>query len=433
MMIEDKELEQRILASLIFEPDSFYEVEFLKAKHFFHHRRIFEAYKRLLDKQVEPDSFSIQLEDEFDDSEEAKRDKRILFADILPMMKSSNLEYYAHVLVEYWQAREAQRIAQRFTLAKTDENKLTKIEELRSQISDVLEDKAGKTEIHIQDYLPEYYNDFQERLNGQGTKAKCCLKDVNRVLGGWKPSKLYVVAARSSMGKSAFVLQDAFEQKVPALVISNEMTNQENIDRQICRLADIPSERFEYPRRMEREELKRMAETGSILNDKDIYLDDVTRSIEDICIKIRKLKGKIGIVYIDLLSNINSKQRFDARTYELGHYTTTLKQLAKECEIPIVLVHQVNRSVEHNQDKRPSMAHLKDSGKIEEDADAVIFLYRPEYYDVQTYPDGSSTKNVCEFIIAKNRGGRRGAIKEVCQLEYFRFGDMLRVEEDAPF
>jgi replicative DNA helicase len=422
-MIEDKELEQRILASLIFEPDSFYEVEFLKAKHFFHHRRIFEAYKRLLDKQVEPDSFSIQLEDEFDDSEEAKRDKRILFADILPMMKSSNLEYYAHVLVEYWQAREAQRIAQRFTLAKTDEDKLTKIEELRSQISDVLEDKAGKTEIHIQDYLPEYYNRLQERLNSKGTKVNCCLKDVNNVLGGYRSGRLYVIAARSSMGKSAFALQDAFEQKEPVLFISNEMTNEENMDRQICRLANIPSDRINNVNTFTKEELERAIDAGSILNQKNIYFDDVSRKIEDICIKVRKLRDKVSIVYI----------KIEQRHNELGHYSTELKQLAKECDLPIVLLHQVNRSVESNQDKRPSMAHLKDSGKIEEDADAVIFLYRPEYYDVQTYPDGSSTKDVCEFIIAKNRGGRRGAIKEVCQLEYFRFGDMLRVEEDAPF
>jgi replicative DNA helicase len=233
--------------------------------------------------------------------------------------------------------------------------------------------------------------------------------DIDDILRGFQNSKLYVIAARPSMGKTALVItmMRRFAKGNQAAGILSLETSDEAIGiRLISQVSDIPAEKITSGQ-MSPDEIERFEAACQELDGLGIYIDDqpalTAQQVRSKC-RLMAKKG-VEIIFIDFLQLILSGGR--SRHEEIGNITKILKQTSKELDKPIVVLSQLSRKVEERNDKRPRLADLRESGSIEEDADCVIFLYRPEYYGIETHK-GESTHGLAEIIIAKNKDGRTG-------------------------
>lgn len=240
---------------------------------------------------------------------------------------------------------------------------------------------------------------------------------LDKVLGAWVPSNLIILAARPGMGKSALALRLAVNQaemfKVPAAMFSLEMSNPELINRLLSMDSHIVSDSIRF-RKVEDWQFQQILNSSGKLSDLPLYLIDDCFSLGQIRSAARRLVEEQGVRYIviDYLQLVQAgrieNRRSSNRENEISHISRELKLLAKELNIPIVALSQLNRSVEQRGgDKRPKLSDLRESGSIEQDADVVIFLYRPEYYGIKQDMDGTAlTPGYTEVIIAKNRNGK---------------------------
>ena len=244
--------------------------------------------------------------------------------------------------------------------------------------------------------------------------------DIDKITSGWQNSDLIIIAARPAMGKTAFVLSMAKNMAVsyntPVAIFSLEMSNVQLVNRLIINTCEIPGDKiksgqlapFEWERLMSRIEILRNA---------PIYIDDTpSLSVFELRTKARRLVREHGIkiIIIDYLQLMNaSGMSFGSREQEVSTISRSLKQLAKELQIPIIALSQLNRSVESRgndkdgkEGKRPQLSDLRESGAIEQDADMVCFIHRPEYYTrSKEDANGNSIEGLAEFIIAKHRSG----------------------------
>lgn len=247
--------------------------------------------------------------------------------------------------------------------------------------------------------------------------------DIDKTLQGFQGGRLYVIGARPSMGKTALVLtimrRLAHEGKKTG-VISLETTKQALNIRLISQTSSIPADRVTSSE-MTIEEVEKCFEAKQKLMGCGIVMDDQPAITAQQARSKCRLMAKRGveIIFVDFLQLLSESGR--SRHEEIGAVTKVLKAVSKELDIPIVALSQLSRKVEDRSDKRPQMADLRESGSIEEDADAIMFLYRPEYYGITTTPEGKSTEGLCEVIIAKNKDGKTGMQALRFLEKYMRF------------
>jgi len=263
---------------------------------------------------------------------------------------------------------------------------------------------------------------------GERTGIPNKLDIINKVIGGWQKSDLTIVAGRPGMGKTAFMVHqivDVTEQGLSAGVFSLEMSAEQIAGRIITNYTGIPN--YSILRKgMNEEEWNKFYEDKDILNSLNIHIDDTPSiSIHDLQVKakILKLRHNIDIIFIDYLQLITSDKQ-NNREQEIGHISRGLKAIAKELNIPVIALSQLSRNVENRIDKRPMLSDLRDSGSIEQDADEVIFLFRPEYYGIEYWDneyDNKPTENEIEIIIQKNRQGGLLSARHQVDLPTSRF------------
>lgn len=240
-------------------------------------------------------------------------------------------------------------------------------------------------------------------------------QDLDRITGGWQKSDLIIIAARPGMGKTSFVLQNAlnasFDFNVPGAFFSLEMSMEQLMKKELAIMCDVPLEKFRKNTLTE-EDWCRMGNMTNKIMAAPIHWDDTPSiSLIELCAKARRLKKKYDIQYIaiDYLQLMTGKGgKYTNREQEIGSISRGLKGLAKELSIPIMALSQLSRAVETRagiNGKRPMLSDLRESGSIEQDADMVIFLYRPEYYGIEEDETGVSTDGIAEVIIAKHRNG----------------------------
>jgi replicative DNA helicase len=269
--------------------------------------------------------------------------------------------------------------------------------------------------------LPTGFADVDRKLKGHGTH------------GG----QLIIVAGRPGMGKSVFgtqvALHAAIEQNVPTAIFSLEMTQQELTLRALAAEASISLEGM-LDGNTTPDELARLEVATRRLYPAPLWIDDTpSQSVLQIRAKARRMKAQqnIGLIVIDYLQYVIAEA--ENRTQEVGKITRGLKALAKELDIPIVALSQLSREVEKRAEKRPVMSDLRESGDIEQDADAVILLYRPEYYQGPADDKGNNLAGKAEAIIAKQRNGPTGSVELYFRAEAVRFEDAAHwgVSNDA--
>jgi replicative DNA helicase len=238
--------------------------------------------------------------------------------------------------------------------------------------------------------------------------------DLDRLTAGFQPGDLVVVAARPGMGKSSFMLSIAWHlalnENMPLAIFSLEMSKEQLMLRLFSMLSGVPLQNLRqgYVRD---DDWEKVVDAALKISSKDIYIDDNPNlTTTELRIKSRKLKQEkgIGIIFVDYLQLLGVPYRRSSRQEEVAEISKSLKALAKELNIPVVALAQLSRQVEHRSDKRPQLADLRESGQIEQDADLIIFIHRPEYY--KKYPPPEE-EGLAEIIVAKQRQGPTGIVK----------------------
>src|SRR5574344_2594263 len=256
---------------------------------------------------------------------------------------------------------------------------------------------------------------------------------LDKMTSGWQNSDLVIIAARPAMGKTAFVLSMAKNMavnfKIPVALFSLEMSNVQLVNRLIVNVCEIPGEKIKSGR-LEKYEWEQLDFKIKELYDAPIYVDDTpSLSVFELRTKARRLvrEHDIKCIIIDYLQLMNaSGMNFGSREQEVSTISRSLKGLAKELDIPIIALSQLNRGVESREGiegKRPQLSDLRESGAIEQDADIVCFIHRPEYYKIYQDEKGRDMHGVAQFIIAKHRNGSVGDINLNFRSEFARFSD----------
>ncbi len=257
---------------------------------------------------------------------------------------------------------------------------------------------------------------------------------LDRLTSGWQPSDLVIIAARPGMGKTAFVVSAmrnaAVDFQKPVAIFSLEMSSIQLVNRLISAEAELPSEKIKKGS-LEEFEWQQLIHKTDGLGRAPIFIDDTPAlSIMELRAKARRLKAKhdiqlIIIDYLQLMKGDTSKGSSGNREQEIASISRALKGIAKELSVPVIALSQLSRAVEtRGGDKRPMLSDLRESGSIEQDADMVMFLYRPEYYGITQDENGMPTQNVGEVIIAKHRNGSLDTVQLKFIGKFTKFADL---------
>jgi replicative DNA helicase len=263
--------------------------------------------------------------------------------------------------------------------------------------------------------------------------------DLDELTAGFQRGDLVIVAARPSMGKTAFTLNVAQHAAISegrcVALFSLEMSKDSLVQRLLTSEARVDAGRVRTGR-LRDDDYPRLATAAGLLNTAPIFIDDTPAiSVLEMRAKARRLKSDrpdLALIVVDYLQLMQGNTRSENRQQEVSEISRGLKALAKELDVPVVALSQLSRAVESRPDKRPMMSDLRESGAIEQDADVIMFLYRPEYYHGPTDKDGNSLEGKAELIIGKQRNGATGTVGLVFHKEFTRFESFSRRQDDGP-
>ena len=267
---------------------------------------------------------------------------------------------------------------------------------------------------------------FQRESASEVTGIPTGYTDLDRMTSGLQPGDLIIIAGRPSMGKTAFSLNIAehvaLETRLPVAVFSMEMAGTQLVMRMIGSVGRLDQHRVRTGR-LQDEDWQRLTYAVGKLNDAPIYIDETAAlSALELRARARRLHrqcGRLGLIVIDYLQLMSGSNQGENRATEISEISRSLKALAKELDVPVIALSQLNRSLESRPNKRPVMSDLRESGAIEQDADLILFIYRDEVYNPET-PD----KGIAEIIIGKQRNGPIGTVKLAFLGEYTRFENL---------
>ena len=349
------------------------------------------------------------------------------------MSSSSNIEEHARILVEYGMKRSLIELGSIIHHEAYEDtvDVFNVIDKANLHLQDILDHViSSKAEKNIKDIALSVLRQQEARQNGQHSGLDSGYAILDSVLNGWQKTDLVIVAARPGMGKTAFCAQSCVsiaERGIPTAIFSLEMSDMQLFERMAAGEAEIDSEKIKKGQLDTYEFERYMAACGK-LSSIPLYIDDTPMmNVVELRARAMRLKAKYGIKlividYLQLIKGINDGNKNMNRDQELGLITRTLKGIAKELDIPVIALAQLSRAVEQRGGlKRPQLSDLRESGSIEQDADVVLFLYRPEYYKITEDSDGISTHGLCEVIIAKHRNGSLDDVKLKFVGKYTKF------------
>lgn len=309
------------------------------------------------------------------------------------------------------------------------------LDEAEQAILSIRESTAKKGVISLKDLSKIAVQKYMALIENKNavTGVASGFYDFDKLTAGLQPGELIVIAARPSMGKTAFTLNIAthvgIEEKTPVAFFSLEMGAEQLFNRLIGAYAEIDLSRLRSGF-IKAEDYNRLTQAAGLLAEAPMYIDETpSLSIGDLRNKARRLVHQHGVklVIVDYLQLMSAPHRFENKAVEVGEISKGLKGIARELSIPVIALSQLNRGVESRTDKRPMMSDLRESGAIEQDADVIAFLYREEYYSRDKTPEDK--KNIAEIIIGKNRNGPTGQISLRFDNKYTRFSNLTQSVE----
>lgn len=429
------EAEQSVLGGILIEPDCITAVlEHVTRPEMFYlkqHRNLFSVFIGMFNSSKNIDIVTVLDEcakaSVFDSEDSARRYLKQLI-DLVPT--TANIVSYCKIVQEKYYVRTLAYICAEISQkAREDDVEAQLLLELaEKRIYDIRQgrDSVGLTKIDT--VIIETY-DRLLKLTGEDAENYLGLKTgfsrLDMLTAGLNKSDLILLAARPGMGKSSFAMNIAinvakrYKDKEIA-VFSLEMSNEQLVTRVLSAEASIRSDKLRVGK-LSPEEWVRLADNADRLSKTNVYFDDSAGiTVSEIKAKLRRLKN-VGLVVIDYLQLMSSGKRTENRVQEISQMTRSLKILAKDLNVPVILLSQLSRAAEQRQGHKPMLSDLRDSGSIEQDADIVMFLYRDDYYNED---DDGEENAVAQCIVAKNRHGSTGEVDIKWTGEYTRFDDL---------
>ncbi len=334
---------------------------------------------------------------------------------------SANIESHARIVAEYAIKRDIIKVSSQIQAKCYDDTAdsfeiLTELINESHKINNSIDN--GNTS-HIKEILREVLEETAVNMNIPDgiTGVPSGFTDIDRITGGWQNNNLIILAARPSMGKSAkavnYMRNAAIDHKMPVAFFSLEMSKKEVVKRLLVSEVDhmdISTDQLTRGK-INQDQFNEINKNINSLIDASIYIDDTSGlSLNQLRSKCNRLKSKHGIKliiidYLQLMTNDTATNKNGNREQEISSISRGLKNIAKDLDVPVIALSQLSRSVETRPDKRPILSDLRESGAIEQDADMVMFLFRPEYYGITQDEQGNSLKGIGECIIAKHRNG----------------------------
>jgi replicative DNA helicase len=429
------EAEQAVLGAIFLEPSSLtLASEILIPEDFYRtsHQKIFSVMIKLNDLGKAVDLITVT--EELAASKNLEEVGGVSYLSELAgsVPTAANIEYYARIVEEKSLLRRLIRTATNIAqegYSREDEVE-SLLEEAEKNIMEVAQRKNTGAFQNIKDVLVKTYDNIEVLANRKGdiTGIPTGFTELDRMTAGFQRNDLIIVAARPSVGKTAFALNIAqnvaTKTEENVAIFSLEMGAEQLVMRMLCAEGNINAQNLRTGTLTDEDWRKLTMAMGSLSN-AGIYIDDTPGiRIGDIRAKCRRLKQEqgLGMVLIDYLQLIQGNGRSgENRQQEVSEISRSLKALARELEVPVIALSQLSRGVEQRQDKRPMMSDIRESGSIEQDADIVAFLYRDDYYDKET-----ENKNIIEIIIAKQRNGPVGTVSLAFVKEYNKFVNLER-------
>ncbi len=441
---QNLEAEQSILGSILLKENVLNDLlEVISADDFYSpgHRIIYETILDLFEKKQPLDL--ITLTDALNNTN--KLDEvggaayLAMLTSVIPM--STNVLAYAHIVKEKAILRRLIKvntdIATRCFETQGDVDEL--VEEAEKAIFDITGKKIGQGFTALKDTIPKTLENINE-LYKKGdliTGVPTGYSVIDKMTAGLQPSDLIILAGRPSMGKTAFAMNiaqhAALVEKKGVAVFSLEMSKEQLTTRLLCSAGKIDSQRLKTGK-LNDEDWRNLSRSVKMLLEAPIYIDDTPAiTVLEMRSKIRRLASQyeldlIVVDYLQLMRGDSSKRGRGAenRTQEISEISRSLKALAKEHNVPVIALSQLNRGLENRQDKRPMMADLRESGAIEQDADIICFIYRDEVYNKD---DDNPDKGIAEIIIGKQRNGPTGTVKLTFLKEFTMFENLSQYSD----
>lgn len=431
------DLEEAVLGALMLEKNALNAVvEFLKPEHFYveAHKEIYTAIVDLFKSSEPVDMRTVVNQLRKQGKLELVGGAYIIAELTAKVSSAANIEYHARVIIEMAIKRDLIQIASQIHHDAYEDvtdvfELLDKTEQSIFQISD---SNLKKNYDNMRNLMTRAIQELQvlkEHKDGL-TGVPSGFTELDRMTSGWQRSDLVIIAARPGMGKTAFVVSAlrnaAVDFKIPVAIFSLEMASIQLVNRMISAEAELESEKIKKGNLADHEWTQLVHKTSK-LSSAPIFIDDTPAiSILELRAKCRRLKAEHGIqiIVIDYLQLMRGEQSGN-REQEIASISRSLKGIAKELNVPVLALSQLSRSVEtRGGDKKPQLADLRESGSIEQDADIVMFLYRPEYYKITVDEEGMPTQGTGEVIIAKHRNGSTGSVKLKFIGKYTKFADL---------
>jgi len=307
------------------------------------------------------------------------------------------------------------------------------LSQAEQQIFNILDNRSTNTLRPMREILDKFLDRLEARIQGQRLEGfvESGFHRLDEMTGGMRENELLILAARPSMGKTAFAMNVAanvaIRQRQPTLFVSLEMGSNELIDRLLCSEARVNGHRLRNGS-LTKEEEKQLAKTAGLIASAPFYVDDApSRTVSEIAAAGRRVKRQfdnhLGLIVVDYLQLIEPDNPNDPRQEQVAKIARRLKGMARELKVPILCLAQLNRQAEDSRDHRPKLSHLRESGAIEQDADVVMFVHREEYYRKGDPEALAELKGQALIIVEKQRNGPTGDVELVWQADFTRFDD----------
>jgi replicative DNA helicase len=438
------DMEEAVLGAVMLEKEAVITIlDILKPESFYReaHQKIFQAISDLNAKECPVDLFTVTEELRAKQELDSVGGPVYLTQLTSKVVSAANADYHARIVAQKHIQRELIRVSTDIQTRSFDDSyDVTELldysENALFQIAEGnIKREVAPINVVIKDAIREIEEAGKREDALVGTPSG--FTKLDRLTSGWQKAELVIIAARPSMGKTAFALSMARNMAVEhgksVAIFSCEMSSIQLVNRLIVAETDIPGDKIKNGR-LNEEEWKQLDSRIKKLVQAPIFIDDTPAiSIFELRAKCRRLMAqhKLDIVIVDYLQLMSGPENAGSREQEVSTISRSLKSIAKELNVPILALSQLNRSVEmRGGTKRPLLSDLRESGAIEQDADMVVFIHRQEKFGIPTFEDGSSTKGIAEIILAKNRNGPVDDVRLKFKEERAQFVDLDEFDQE---
>lgn len=435
IMPHSMEAEQAVIGSMLMDRDAMESaLEILQPDDFYgrQYGTLFQAIRELNTENKPVDLVTLQERLKENNVPEELAGMDFIREVLGSVPTSANVKYYAKIVKEKSLMRRLIRTTEEITAQcyQGTDNVEALMDSTEKKIFNLMQSRGGGDFTPIRQVVINALERIEaaSKQNGSITGVSTGFIDLDYQTSGMQPSDLILVAARPSMGKTAFVLNMAqhmaFRDNITTAIFSLEMSKEQLVNRLFSLESKVDAQVLRNGR-LEDSDWERLIESAEIIGNSNLIIDDTPSiSIAELRSKCRKYKmemnlGVIIIDYLQLMSGSSGGKSSTSRQQEISDISRSLKAVARELNVPVIALSQLSRAVEQRDDKRPMLSDLRESGAIEQDADVVMFIYRDDYYNKD-----SENKGIAEIIIAKQRNGPIGTVNLVWLPQYTKFANM---------